>query len=58
MNEISGIKLADNVLHNCCFENAGKCSEIKCITDSVLQKPFGFSGNSDRTMEDTQATGW
>ena len=38
MNEISGIELADNVLHICCFASAGKCPEIRCTTDSFPQK--------------------
>ena len=37
MNEISGIELADNVLSSCCFAraSAGKCPQIRCVTDSV-----------------------
>ena len=40
MNEISGIKLADNVLHSCFFASAsaGKCPQIRCTVDSVPHK--------------------
>ena len=40
MNVSSGIELADNVLHSCCFAttSAGKCPQIRCMTDSATQK--------------------
>ena len=40
MNENSGIELADNVLRSCFFASAsaGKCPQIRCMTDSVPQK--------------------
>ena len=56
MNEISGIELADHVLHICCLASAGKCSQIslRCTTYYVPQKVR----NADRNFEDTQAIGW
>ena len=55
IDEISGIELVDNVLCSCCFSSAGKCPQIRCTTERLCY-PKSFSGNANRTFEDTQAT--